>query len=229
MALDDRARQIQDCLDRRRKSIRWLARRIGKNHQSVRLWLLGENAPRDEAIWATMLAVACYETAPQSGPPAHAIVRETSTGLMPVRAGAMVRLPMLGAASAGDGMTHGDPDERGFLVPDVFAFPDYAAAFIDGDSMMPLLQPGDFAVFRDSPHPRPGLVYAIHANGSLLVKQLVFTHGRWEMRSTNAAYPPEPLPPDHRILGYLVGYYRSTDEQLIRHKRTGITLDHEVT
>lgn len=203
----DEARRVNDLLVQERGSVTYLADRIGRPRQSVSEWLSGKTKPLDPGVWDQMLEAL-------------------GVTLDPVRIAPMVRLPLIGAASAGDGLTHGDADEQYFSVPVQFGFPDYAAAFVDGDSMMPLLQPGDYAIFREQTQPRDGYVYALRVDGGLVVKRLRFRDGRWIMESTNELYPATPLPRDHKVLGLLVGFYRSDDDgEMYRHKRGGLRPD----
>jgi SOS-response transcriptional repressor LexA len=122
--------------------------------------------------------------------------------------GPMTRIPVVGTVSAGPGVSNVDPDENSVEVPASLRQIGGIGYVIDGDSMMPALQPGDVALFKETYQPRNGFTFLIKKDGEHRCKNIVWQSGEWVMQSLNNRYAVEPLH-DWQILGLLVGWYRS--------------------
>jgi phage repressor protein C with HTH and peptisase S24 domain len=121
----------------------------------------------------------------------------------------MVRLPLVGKASAGDGEHNVDADDAWAMLPEVFGGPDHLAFVIEGDSMMPALEPGDIAVFKESHQPRSKVAFLVKDRDGYRVKQIRWnrTDGEWVLRSLNPKYADERIE-GGQLLGFLIGLYR---------------------
>lgn len=125
--------------------------------------------------------------------------------------GPMEAIPVVGDVDAGPGVTNVDPDHRKVWVPRNLSNYGKIGMTIVGESMMPYLQPGDIAVFRESRTPRNGFAHLLKApDGSFRMKLLRFKNGQFMLESINPnkeKFPDEPLD-DLEITGLLVGWYR---------------------
>jgi len=119
----------------------------------------------------------------------------------------MALIPVIGAASAGPGISNVDPDTYGIWVPMSLANLGGVGYVVEGDSMMPALEPGDIALFREDRQPRRGRTYLLDFEGEKRVKNLAWKDGRWMLESLNPSFQDEPLD-GHQILGYLIGWYK---------------------
>lgn len=135
-------------------------------------------------------------------------------------------IEIIGNASAGEGATNTDQDNPPIYVPDSLAVPGNTGFVIEGDSMMPHLQPGDVAIFKPVSTPRVGFTYLIKtANAEFRVKNLIWKGGHWMMSSLNSIYEDEFLS-DGQIIGFLVGYYRAHgDYEALESQPHGLKLE----
>jgi hypothetical protein len=128
-----RADVIEALLMQRRRSIRWLAKSIGANHESVRQWLKGDASPRDADAWDRMLSALGVSSATPD-------VRVLRTGLRVI--------PVYPGLSAGQGSSD-------YTDVDWIEIKDWGGHFerwgriITGCSMEPELMPGDVVVFEN--------------------------------------------------------------------------------
>lgn len=153
-----------------------------------------------------------------------AVLRAGKPTIPRVQASESRRIKVYGGISAGDGNTaEFDVDEVD--IPAQFAREDYGALVVDGDSMMPFLQPSDIVIFRDWTREKVGHVMAAALpNGDWVVKQLVHDGGQFKLRSLSGRYPDIEAP--FKLAGYLVGVVRDQGaERLIRLNPYGILPD----
>jgi phage repressor protein C with HTH and peptisase S24 domain len=132
--------------------------------------------------------------------------------LIPVSVGGtpMARVKIVGSASAGPGITNVDVSEDEILVPERLANLGGIGFIVDGDSMMPALQPGDVTLFREARVPIPGYPFLIKTDSAeYKIKVLVYAAGTWNLSSLNPTYQTKPLAEGDEIVGILVGWYRS--------------------
>jgi SOS-response transcriptional repressor LexA len=125
--------------------------------------------------------------------------------------GPMAEVPVVGTVSAGPGVTNVDSESGSVYVPMSLQQIGGIGFVIDGDSMMPALQPGDVALFREMHQPRNGFTFLLKSDGEFRCKNVVWRSGEWVMESLNQnkeKYPDQALG-DWQILGVLVGWYRS--------------------
>lgn len=117
-----------------------------------------------------------------------------------------VRLKIYGGISAGDGNTSSiDPDE--IDIPLEYARQDFGALYVEGDSMMPYLQPSDLVIFRDWTKEKIGYIFAAELEDSTwVVKALVYEGGKFKLRSANPDYADIEGP--FKLTGYFVGFIR---------------------
>lgn len=119
----------------------------------------------------------------------------------------MVKVPVVGAASAGPG-AYIHPDQYSVYVPSSMVIHDSRAWEAEGDSMMPWIQPGDVIIAR--PHKTPRLGYPMlvrNSDGETMVKIIAHEGGQFVLRSLNAAYPD--IPAQVEYIGYVTGRFRS--------------------
>lgn len=132
------------------------------------------------------------------------------------------RLKIVGSASAGPGNgDHPDDDELDG-VPAELCMPDYCGFIVEGDSMMPVLLPGDVAVFKIHRTEKFGYVWLIRRpDKNISVKKLEYDNGP-VLHSVNPIYSPE-IASGVELLGFLVGIWRiDGTETIIRHNPYGI-------
>lgn len=123
--------------------------------------------------------------------------------------GTMSEIPVVGKTAAGEGATNVDPDNEPIWVPQSLANLGGIGFVIDGESMMPALQPGDVAVFKQSHTPRRGFTYLVKTpRDEFRCKNLEWKNNEWTLVSLNQSYPDEHLG-EAQVLGVLVGWYRS--------------------
>lgn len=123
--------------------------------------------------------------------------------------GTMATIPVVGRVAAGSGETNVDSDNLPILVPQSLANLGGIGFVIDGESMMPALQPGDVAVFKANHTPRPGFTFLVKTPGDeYRCKNLEWKNNEWTLVSINRSFPEEKLG-SSQILGILVGWYRS--------------------
>lgn len=120
----------------------------------------------------------------------------------------MAQIPVVGSVSAGPGATNVDPDAGCIWVPERLAQLGGIGWLVDGESMMPLLEPGDVALFREHRNPRRGYVFLSKSpDDEFRVKKIDWLDGEWAMVSLNRAHGTAPLG-SNQLLGYLIGWYR---------------------
>ncbi|RYG32185.1 LexA family transcriptional regulator [bacterium] len=120
----------------------------------------------------------------------------------------MGKVKLYAAVSAGTGNAV-SIQENEVPVPVEMSRDDYGAMLVDGDSMLPLLQDGDVAVFKDSSEGRIGQIVAASTDdrAEWFVKQLQRgPNGKVVLASLNLGY--QDIEDDFDIHGYLVGYFR---------------------
>lgn len=115
---------------------------------------------------------------------------------------------MVGQAGAGVGVSDVDPDSDHIYVPERLAQLGGLAWMVSGESMMPALEPGDIAIFRELREPRRGFSYLVRKDHEYLVKNVEWKGGEWVLRSINPRYPDEPLG-RAELVGLLIGWYRA--------------------
>lgn len=178
-----------------------MARALGiENPDQYRNWEYRNGPPED--VSNAMLRLA----------KAQGYVTE-SDDLRPVSLlfGPMARIPVVGNVAAGPGAHNVDVDQHGIYVPASLGQLGGTAFVVDGESMMPALEPGDVAVFKEQRQPRRGFTYLIkHPDHSYAVKNLDWSSrdGQWVLVSLNPSHPTSPLH-DSELVGLLVGWYRS--------------------
>lgn len=129
----------------------------------------------------------------------------------------MVEVPVIGRASAGPGEVNVDSEMHSIWVPMSLAQSGGVGWVVEGDSMMPALEPGDIALFREHRQPKRGHTFLVRTpDREERVKIMDWIRGEWILRSLNPAYKPEPLA-GHEILGFLIGWYkvRGTREDIV--------------
>ena len=188
-----------------------LAKRIGVSQQRLSAWEHGKHDPEPIGV-VNEIAVA-LEVTPDW------LLHGTKLKRTKAEETGMVKI--YGAASAGIGNAN-SIDGAEIEVPIQFAQDDFGALIVDGDSMMPLLHPGDIAIFKDWKYPKPGYVVAAELpSRDWVIKRAVFTDGRFVLRSDNERYPD--ILEEARCSGFLVGIVRDDGpERLIRLNSYGI-------
>lgn len=119
----------------------------------------------------------------------------------------LIRVPIVGLASAGSGTESGlESDE--VWVPSTMV-PDSAVAWpAVGDSMMPWIQPGDIVLATPQKEPRSGYAMLVRTQeGEVLVKKVAWSGGKFVLKSLNPTYPDVPATVEW--LGLVTGIYIS--------------------
>ena len=141
--------------------------------------------------------------------------------LLPIKGIPLVRIELMGKVMAGSGSDvyeSGDATGEGVVVPANLGGPDKGALVIEGDSMFPLLHPGDVAVFRKSHVPKLGCPCVVRTkDGKLRVKVVGHDGTGYTFTSLNPAYPADKN--GKQMLGFLIGIYRTVGS------REEITID----
>lgn len=121
----------------------------------------------------------------------------------------MAALPVVGSVAAGEGQYNVDSELETVFVPERLAQIGGIGWMVEGESMMPLLEPGDVAIFREHRQPRRNYPFLVKsADGMYRVKILAWSNDEWMLESLNPKFIPEPFG-SHALLGYLIGWYRS--------------------
>lgn len=134
---DPRLMHIQSLLHKTGKSYRWLAEAVGSNHQTVANVVDGVTKnPRDESIISRMVSAL------EELPPAKNKITAVKQMLRPC--------PVY------NGIMAGPPGELRDELPDSYEnIPEWGGDFerwgrtISGDSMVPILKPGDIVIFEN--------------------------------------------------------------------------------
>jgi hypothetical protein len=139
--------------------------------------------------------------------PGNDNVRVTDSRTFSVSGTPLVPIRVLGNVSAGQGSSNVDIDNEMVYVPERLAQCGSLGWIVDGESMMPALEPGDTVLFRELRTPRRGYPFLLKSpSGELRVKILDWDK-EWTLRSLNSDFAIEPLG-HHELLGILVGWYR---------------------
>lgn len=118
---------------------------------------------------------------------------------------ALGTLRILGGVSAGLGWEA--TDEDAIEVPISLCGPSRVGWIVRGDSMIPLLQEGDVAIFESGIVPKLNVPNLVRTRDTEYRVKMVRHDGeRYCLWSLNPSYPEEPA--DGSWLGYLVGFYR---------------------
>lgn len=123
--------------------------------------------------------------------------------------GEMAKVPIVGNVSAGFGNTNVDIVEDEAWVPMSLQKLGGIGYVVDGESMMPSLQPGDVAIFRQMHQPYARFTYLVRTeDAEYRCKNLEWKNNEWTLVSLNPNFRDEPLG-GGQLLGMLIGWYRS--------------------
>lgn len=121
----------------------------------------------------------------------------------------LVAVPVVGKTGAGNGEHNVDPDDWNVYVPDRLATLGGQGWVVTGPSMLPALEPGDVALFKEIHEPRPGYTFLIARKDGHTIKNIEWKNKRWTLVSINPDFPDMPLEEDDEIQGMLIGWYRA--------------------
>ena len=128
-----------------------------------------------------------------------------------------VPVPYIGRVAASSSADWSDPLEADLTEPVPVHMLEGKGTFccvVEGDSMMPMLQPEDLAVFRSAEYARVGVIVLYrHHNGQVTIKQLKHDGTRPILRALNSAYKDEPA--NGKVAGILVGFVRKIGRRKI--------------
>lgn len=191
---------------RPRTSITEVARHIGTTYDRLNNICNKRTAPDPETIEKVRDHLNLPRTWPHQRP-------SKSDGRMVSLAGTPLSpIPVVGEVSAGPGVNSVDPPFEQIFVPDRIANLGGVGFTVNGTSMMPVIQPGDVASFREHRYPRPGYPFLIRKKDEgLRIKIMEYdrTTDGWTLHSINPQYPVERLEEGDEIIGYLIAWYRS--------------------
>ena len=141
----------------------------------------------------------------------HGATEQEDAGARPVSLvfGEMGKIPIIGTVAAGDGNTNVDYQEDEAWVTMSLQKLGGIGYVVDGESMMPALQPGDVAIFREMHQPYARFTYLVKTeNAEFRVKNLEWKNDQWTLVSLNPNFRDEPLGTG-QLLGLLIGWYRT--------------------
>lgn len=214
--------EVEQILHAHAKSMRWLARELNVNHQSLVNWLEGMNVPRESEVWNRI------EQTLRSLKKDQQNLRQIQTRLT-VQPGAdppgpyrdntphpkvgRRAFPIRGIAGAAEFPTievDSDPEDYEEFSDELYsASVDRFFVRVRGDSMEPTWEHGDLALI----HPDPtcsinGIYVAVtHSDGALL-KVLFVRAGEYYLVPENPNYQPVKLEKGWHMVGYVVGQKR---------------------
>ena len=150
------------------------------------------------------------------------------SGLFNVAIEPTERIPIVGRASAGPGSLALDETPTEYLYVSRSLVKGDCVAFVaEGDSMMPLIQPGDRVVVTKSNQPRAGLTFLVRReDGEYSLKQVKWdaATSQWMWHSLNPAYAPEPAKGE--ILGLAITIWREVGTRIsVIHDPSGVRPD----
>ena len=216
-------------LSKRARELRDIRERIGISQKSMAELLLGKEAHRSTyANWENDTASVPLTILEK----ARALDRQRVilAGVGGPNFGSLTaedsgRVKIYGGVLAGTGNAS-SIDALELDVPIQFARDDYGGMVVQGDSMLPLLAPGDTVIFRDWTQPKAGYVFAAKIvdgpdKGNWVVKLLAIHNDRFVLRSLNGEY--EDVFGPFQLAGFLVGIVHDEEpERLIRLNPYGI-------
>lgn len=187
-----------------RRTVKQIASAIGLSDDVLYNVMTGRTRPDINLIDRLRSELSLPKQWPATDP-----LAELSEGRRVSLAGTpMVPIKVVGSAAAGAGVTNVDNAEDVAWVPERLAQIGGLGWLVDGESMMPALEPGDVAIFREHRVPRRGYPFLIKTPDSAYrVKILDWVQNSWVLRSINPAFPDEPLD-NNELLGFLIGWYR---------------------
>lgn len=196
-----------------------LAKKLGVSTSLIGMWESdSQQVPRkrlEELQDLFGVPVSWFLEDTDTVPPLPMLAKEmpaiyTSGKLLSVGGIPMAKVPVVGKVAAGN-ESFGDHSGQFVSVPTVLTHvPGVTGWEVEGDSMMPHLQPGDIALFKPHSQPRTnGVPFLIRQGPEHRCKVLKYESGNWVLHSFNPRYPDEPFPERAQIIGYLVGWYRS--------------------
>lgn len=192
-----------------------LAIQMGIDRSTLSKWESSGNIPSSELSRLGMLlnVAESWLVDGSDSPPPRTLTGTTVPGNDPMRrvslAGtALAPIPIVGHAGAGGGISDVDPDSDHIFVPERLAQLGGLAWLVSGESMMPALEPGDIAIFREQREPRRGFSYLIRKDHEYLVKNVEWRGGEWVLQSINPRYQDQPLA-NAELIGILIGWYRA--------------------
>ncbi len=187
---------------RPRRTIGEVAASIGTTYDVLSSVCIGRTRPRAEIVDGVRAELGLPSDWPGGG--------FRGRQKLSVQGTPMNEIAILGVASAGEGATNVDVDESEYYVPDRLAAITDFGFVVDGDSMMPALQPGDIACFKRSSTPRRGYPFLVKdSSDGYRIKIIGYDTDHWTLESFNPAYPAEEMPSECQLQGYLVGWFRS--------------------
>ena len=173
-----------------------VAKALDESYDSVYSWLTERREPKKENadIFDRILALVGEEA--------------EESRLVPLRPSMQtVKIPIVGTAHAGRGESEDIQDE--LEVPAIFSHPEYRGWIVSGDSMADRILPRDTVIIHAMDDARPGVVSLIRLGQETVLKRIKWSQTEgWIMESHNPAYPPAPLPADHQVRGFMVGWFR---------------------
>lgn len=158
------------------------------------------------------------DQAPPAGHPTHIpLLGSEVSSVANIRVSPVIQVPVVGSASAGPGLEGVDEVPTEYMTISVsLTKGDCVAFYADGDSMMPLIQPGDKVIVSKTNQPKPGVTFLVRrSGGEYSLKQVKWdaSANQWTWVSINPAYPPEPA--HGEIIGMVVTIWREEGSRIL--------------
>ena len=193
-----------------------LAASMRIDRSTLSKWESGGNVPSSELErLASLLNVPLgwltdgEDTAPPRAE-TPVVTQETGSTVRKISLSGTPLLPiqLVGHAGAGLGVSDVDPDSDHIFVPERLAQLGGLAWMVSGESMMPSLEPGDIAIFREQREPRRGYSFLVRKEQEYLVKNVEWRGGEWVLQSINPRFGDLSLE-GAELIGILIGWYRA--------------------
>jgi SOS-response transcriptional repressor LexA len=142
-----------------------------------------------------------------------------------VRGVPMVKIPVIGVASAGSGEPDVDDEDDELEVPLFMTYPGCQGFRVKGDSMHPAIRPTDTVVIRLKVDLFNGKTYLFQKDGKFFLKKLKWSRGYWWMHSINPSIE-DMSTLDVTVIGMLTGIYSEINGEITtRSKFEGLDIE----
>lgn len=190
------ARKLRYFMERQGLTQDQLARDLNVAQSSVSGWLAGNTLPRAGVLEALSELFHCKKS--------DLIEEKEKEPRIP--SFSFHQIPIYDPISCGTGAWIDEQPEDYLGIPSEWTRygTEYFANRADGDSMLPVIEPGDYLVFEQTDAIMPGKIMSVSLNGQYYCKRLRrYEDGKLWLISDNSEYDPILVEPDDdfRVLG----------------------------